>query len=143
MPRAKSSPVKKSSFGPSSAQPARASSEADWMSFVPCELDVSQREEFTVWQADNVTAMWVELDDAIGKGWKHSLTYDAQNECYVASLSGRPSITADYDWLCTLTGRGGSMNEAIAVLVYKHVVLLRHDWYECVNTPRRSKRQFG
>jgi len=84
------------------------------------------------------------LSDAIGEGLKFALSYDIRNQCFVASLSGRPSPTEDYDWNATLTGRGGTIPESMAVLFYKHVVLLGGDWFDCLNTkPTKNGFSFG
>jgi hypothetical protein len=147
MPRAKQSPVvtqeKKPDYGPNSVQPRKSSPKAEWMSFVPCELREADKPAFLLWYGGDDRVIFRLLDECIAEGLKFALTFDVRNNCYVASISGRPSPTLDWDWNATLTGRGGTIPEAMAVLFYKHTVLLSGDWFERLNNKPSGQFTFG
>ena len=130
-------------YGPESPQPRKSSPKAEWMSFVPCELREADKPAFLLWYGGDDRVIFRLLDDAIGEGLKFALTFDIRNNCYVASISGRPSPTQDYDWNATLTGRGGTIPESMAVLFYKHIVLLEGDWFERLNSKPSGQFTFG
>lgn len=148
MPRAQKSQTQEPApklpdYGPNSAQPRKASPKAEWMSFVPCELKETQKPDFVRWFQTSERTVQDSLSDALGEGLKFALTYDVRNQCIVASLSGRPSPARDYDWNATLTGRGGTISEAMAVVFYKHLVILEGDWFECLNNKPSGNFSFG
>lgn len=147
MPRGKketpATPEKTPDYGPGSLQPRKSSPKAEWMSFVPCELKEGDKPAFLLWYGGDDRMIFGQLDSAIGEGLKFALSFDIRNNCYVASLSGRPSPTQDYDWNATLTGRGGTIPEAMGVLFYKHVVLLEGDWFDRLNNKPSGQFTFG
>lgn len=147
MPRAKQplaeQPKKQPDFGPTSNQPRRSSPKAEWMSFVPCELREADKPAFLLWYAGDDRVIFGLLDEAIGEGLKFAITFDIRNHCYVSSLSGRPSPTQDYDWNATLTGRGSTIPEAMAVLFYKHTVIMEGDWFDRLNNKPSGQFTFG
>lgn len=141
MPRGKSE--KLSGKVSSSQQLRKAQARDEWAGFVPCELGADDEEKFREWVADNDPGMWSHLEDCLSVGLKFSLTYDAANQCFVASLSGRPDVEGKQAWNAVLTGRGGLSGEALAIVLYKHFDLLSGDWWGALNKPKTNKRAWG
>jgi len=115
----------------------------EWAGFIQCSVKDSEREEYDLWLSEAGDKVWRELDDALGTGLKLTLSFDAGNDCYIASFTGRPDLVGSVAWTCCLSGRGGTFEEALAVLIYKHAALLHYDWYEIANNPKKGRPTFG
>jgi len=143
MPRGKSAPVS-AGEGDNATKPVRrAHKDDEWGGFVPTELDSDGREGFELWFSSHLGSMFKDLDDCLGTGLKFTLSYDGANQCYIASLSGRPDVDGVQRFTNILTGRADTFERAIGVLVYKHVEVLRFDWWTVVNAPKVNRRRFG
>jgi hypothetical protein len=143
MPRAKSS-VKQRQLSLDQAFPSRRiQKEDEWGGFVPLNVSEGEKEVFQQWWSDNPTEVRRVLDDALGAGLKFTLTFDGSNQCYIASLTGRPDPSGERAFTCCLSARGGTFEEAIAVLTFKHDHLLQTDWWALVNEPKRKYNTFG
>lgn len=143
MPRGKRQPTDSADSGKSGTGPRRAQPKDEWGGFVQVSIDEAHREEFDLWWAENQATITQELDDAVGTGLKFSLSFDGGNCCYIASLTGRPDGRGERPFTCCLSGRGGTLAEALAVLLYKHAALLHGDWWDAVNQPKASRFVFG
>jgi len=143
MPRGRSTSKPVTSVAPSSPRSRRVQKDDEWGGFVQVSIDEAHRHEYDEWVQDVGEGVYVELDDALGSGLKLTLVFDGANQCYVASLTGRPDCTGDRAFTCCLSARAGTFSEAIAVLMYKHVALLHYDWWDAVNEPKKSRFTFG
>lgn len=76
------------------------------------------------------------VDDLVMEGYKFSISSDARNNCFVASLTDKFTGGA-FENHC-LTGRGATPAAARVSLLYRHVVLAQGDW-AFFNQPARSK----
>ena len=121
----------------------RIQKDDEWGGFVQVTLDQAHRDEFDEWAGETGPAIYRELTDALGCGLKFTLSYDGANQCYIASLTGRPDVAGVRAFTCCLSARAGSFEDAIAVLMYKHCSLLHYDWWDAVNEPKRSRFSFG
>ena len=121
----------------------RIQKDDQWGGFVQVSLDEAHRDEFDQWAGETGTAIYRELTDALVCGLKFTLSYDGQNQCYIASLTGRPDVNGVRAFTCCLSARAGTFEDAIAVLIYKHASLLHYDWWDAVNEPKRSRFSFG
>jgi hypothetical protein len=121
----------------------RAQKGDEWGGFVQVSLDEAHREEYDLWLSEAGPNVWRELDDALGVGLKLSVSYDGSNQCYIGSLTGRPDVGGARAFTCSLSARGGTFEEAVAVLIYKHASLLHYDWWDAVNEPKRARFVFG
>lgn len=143
MPRAKTVNGGAGEGGGSVKPVRRARKDDQWGGFVPCELGVDEREAWEIWFSASGHTIAADLDDAMGTGLKFTASYDGANQCYIASLSGRPDVAGERAFTNILTGRAGTFDEAVGVLLYKHLVVLRGDWWGAVNAPKVNRRQFG
>jgi len=121
----------------------RSQPKDEWAGFVQVSVSEARREEFDLWLSSIAEGIWREFNDAVGEGFKFTLSYDGANMCYIASFIGRPDLAGERAFSACLSARGGTFEEAVAVLVYKHVELLHKDWWDAVNEPKRSRMSFG
>jgi hypothetical protein len=143
MPRGRAGKQQPAHVEPSWSGVRRIQKSDEWGGFAQVNLDESRREEFELWASEMGEGIYRELDDALGSGLKFTMAYDGKNECYIASLTGRPDSSGVRAFTCCLSARAGTFAEAIALLMYKHVALLHLDWWDAVNTPSRVKFAFG
>jgi len=97
-----------------------------WGGFVNVKLTDAQKEDFKGWLEGDGAGFWANLCDVISEGFKYSLAWDDENEAFVATLTGQ-GVVGSEDRYC-LTARGGTMESATALLVFKDQVLLGKDW---------------
>jgi hypothetical protein len=143
MPRGKSKPELTTLFDTGATTSRRVQKEDEWGGFVQISVDEAHREEFDLWASEMSGRIYDELDDALGSGLKLTMAYDGANQCYIASLTGRPDVAGIRSFTCCLSARAGTFGDAIAVLMYKHVALLHGDWWDAVNEPRKARYTFG
>jgi len=123
--------------------PRKIQKDDEWGGFAQVNLDESRREEFELWVSEMGEAIYRELDDALGSGLKLTMAYDGKNQCYIASLTGRPDLAGVRAFTCCLSARAGTFTDSLALLMYKHVSLLHYDWWEAVSTPSKVRFSFG
>jgi len=143
MPRAKGNSAKPSEPLSSVGGVRRIQKSDEWGGFVQVSIDNAHREEFDIWAMEAGEGVWRELDDALGSGLKFTMAFDGANQCYIASLTGRPDFAGVRPFTCCLSARGGTFAEAITVLMSKHCAILHYDWWEAVNEPKKARYTFG
>jgi hypothetical protein len=143
MPRGKSKQLPMFEGQASGTGSRRAQKDDQWGGFVAISIDEAHRDEFDEWLSQQGNAIYHELDGALASGLKLTMAYDGTNQCYIASLTGRPDLAGVRDFTCCLSARAGTFADAIAVLMYKHVDLLHYDWWDAVNEPKKSRYTFG
>lgn len=125
------------------SQPRKSDKSDEWAGFVPLDLSQEGKADFLGWFEQDTTMVWRMIEDALAEGLKFSLSYDLANQCFVASLSGRPDVGGVIEFNAILTARSGESWEAIALVVYKHVVLLKGEWWAQLNQPKQNRMSFG
>jgi len=143
MPRARTPRLTQQTYLDDTGTLRKVRKEDEWGGFVNVSIDEAHREEFDLWASEMGGKVYSELADALGSGLKFTLAYDGANQCYIASLTGRPDVAGERAFTCCLSARAGAFEDAIAVLMYKHVALLHHDWWDAVNEPKKSRYTFG
>lgn len=66
------------------------------------------------------------VDDLVEEGYKYSLTYDAGNHTFIASLTDK-SKGSVFTNSC-ISGRGSSAINARYSLLYRHISIAQGDW---------------
>ena len=143
MPRGKNKQMGMIDGETSAGYTRRIQKDDQWGGFVAVSIDEAHREDFDLWASEMGATIYDELDTALGSGLKFTVAYDGSNQCYIASLTGRPDLTGVRAFTCCLSARAGTFADAIAVLMYKHVSLLHYDWWDAVNEPKKSRYAFG
>jgi hypothetical protein len=100
--------------------------EVPWGGFIDIRLTEEMKQEFARWLNAEPSAVWEEFVETLGQGLKFSLSWDKENECFVASFVGSSGSLSG--WRYALTARSDIWEKAIHLLVFKHVVLLEKDW---------------
>lgn len=121
----------------------RAESADEWAGFVPCNIDEAEKAAFEQWYHGDDQAVWGYLSDSLFEGFKLSTSFDKANDCYICSLAGRPDRAGEVEYSAVLTARASDFNTAVALLVYKHDVILGRDWWTAINQPKQNRMQFG
>lgn len=114
-----------------------------WGGYVQCNISDFEREAFDLWLSENLSTVPALLTDILAVGLKLTAVYDGANECFIVTFTGRPDVLGESPFTTSLSGRGGSLDQAINVLVYKHIELTGGDWTEWLVNGAKSKRNFG
>jgi len=125
MPRKETEKTQKA---PPTLQVRRGADSDEWGGFVQANLTPMDKALFEQWYSEHTNAIQPYLDEHIGSGLKLSVVFDGAHNSYIASYTGRPSVDENFTFRCTLSARAGEFVEALAVLVYKHVVICAGDW---------------
>jgi len=115
----------------------------EWGGYVQCDIGEAEREAFDIWLSESATLVEHLVVDALACGLKLTLVWDSKNECFIATLTGRPDINGEAAFTCSLSARAGDMPTAMALLVYKHREVMGEDWTEWLINGSRGKRSFG
>lgn len=94
--------------------------------FLNVKLDEAQKSAFYRFADENRGFHWLALDDALSQGVKFGATYDRENQAYVVTLTGA-LVVGSNERYCS-TSRAGTLDEAIAVAMYKHDVMAQGDY---------------
>lgn len=108
-------------------QPYHLPNDAPWGGFVNIRLSDEQKDSFHLWLEANSAHYPADFDDMLNSGCKISFAYDAQHQAYVVSTMGALML-ADPNKRFASTSRAGTLNEAIALTVWKHLELCRGDY---------------
>jgi len=100
--------------------------EVEWGGFINVKLTSDEKEAYTQWLDGDGASFWAMLVDGISTGLKFGLSWDGENDCFVATYSGCGVV--DDDRRYCLTARGATMESATALLVFKDVIMLEQDW---------------
>ena len=100
--------------------------DAKWGGFLNVKLDEAQKSAFYRFADENRGFHWLALDDALSQGLKFGATYDRENQAYVVTLTGA-LVVGSNERYCS-TSRAGTLDEAIAVAMYKHDVMAQGDY---------------
>lgn len=99
---------------------------ADWGGFINVRVTDEQKAEFEGWWLQHRTECWGALDDLMGEGMKVSLAYDAENQCYSCSFTGRGWESSTKRWC--MSSKAGTLDEVIALALFKHFELAGGNW---------------
>lgn len=132
-----------SSSVPSPIGQRRIQKEDEWAGFAQVNVNDNEKPKFELWLSELGDGWWPLLQDELACGLKLTLVWDGANDCFIASLTGRPDIEGMHSWTACLSARASSMNTALALLVYKHTEITGGDWTEWLINGVKSKRSFG
>jgi hypothetical protein len=125
MARKTKSPAKPKT-DPRELQPYWTPNDAEWGGFVNIRLDDSQREAYAEWEADNAQYAPQVVDELLAAGMKIGLSYDADNQCYICTFTG--ALVSVSDMRFVMTTRAGTMDEVLALSVWKHTQVAHGDY---------------
>lgn len=113
---------------PAVEQPRRSAETDEWGGYVQAPLSPMDKALYDQWLGEHVEHVQAYLDEHVASGLKLTLVFDGEHNSYIASYTGRPDSNPNFKFRCTLSARSGEFLDALAVLVYKHVVITGGDW---------------
>jgi hypothetical protein len=103
------------------------SSEWGKFEFVAINLTEDEKKQFKKAYTDKPNDLLGQLDGLLKNGYKLSLSYDNQNNCVLASLTGKDPNSPNYNYV--MTSRAGESWESMALALFKHYVVCDdEDW---------------
>lgn len=139
MPRGKKSPNGKVSLPANDVRKYFRPSDAPWGGYINLRVSAGERADFDGWSQAEGEAIYAYLDDCLTEGLKYGHSYDAENSCYIATLTGGGCLMDPARYV--LLARGATWWESLALLMYKHEVLLHGDWSNY--RPATGRHTFG
>jgi len=115
----------------------------EWAGFAQVNVGDIDKEKFEDWLSSIGDRWWPQLQDELAAGLKLTLVWDGQNDCFIASLTGRPDNDGQSPWTACLSARSADMFQSLALLTYKHLELTGGDWTEWLINGTKTKRSFG
>lgn len=112
---------------PNEAQPYHLANDADWGGFINIRLDDEQAASFKSWYSNGSVNVEAAIDEMLGLGCKLSAAYDAENQCYICSITGG-LVGANRSHRYTSTSRASTLHEAYGLSVWKHYILCEGDY---------------
>jgi hypothetical protein len=109
--------------------------QSTWRGFVECKLTEVEKETYGQWDVHD-DDLFVLLSDAVASGHKLSITFNKQNDQFVASFTGNEGTGKHEGY--TLSAYASDWYNALRVLLFKHSVLLDARWETAAERPTES-----
>ncbi len=93
--------------------------------FVDLELTSQQKDGFKEWNWDEADSL-ASIESMGVEGYKFGSRYDRTNGSWIVSITCAETSLPNFGWC--LSARGRSFLHALAVVLYKHHIVLRGDW---------------
>jgi hypothetical protein len=107
----------------------------EWKGFIEIPLDSEAKKQFEVWLGGPDDLLQA-IEDAVGDGYKLSVSYDVRNSCFQAALTGVSETCPNRGY--TTSGRASLASKAIAVVMFKHFGLAEGGLWENVSAPHQK-----
>lgn len=105
----------------------RNSQEWGKFEFVAVNLTEEEKKQFRLAYKDKPNDLLNPLDGFLKNGYKISLSYDQQNNCVLASMTGKDPASPNYNYV--MTSRAADAWESLALALFKHYqVCDDEDW---------------
>jgi len=113
---------------PRKPDPVVKASDVPWGGYVDLRLDEDDKQQFAVWSEAEQQSFWLDFVELLGKGFKFGLSYDQSGDFYLTSFTafGKELIGLQDRWC--LTARAPDWETAVALLLFKHLVLAQENW---------------
>ena len=98
----------------------------DWGGYIDIRLDSAGKELFKSWWESYPDEQFNYLIDAGLQGFKCSISWDKENDCWVVAYTGK-GVEGDHKRY-SLTARAGEVWEAIALLNFKNRIMMEGNW---------------
>ena len=126
MPRPKAKkPIEKDPI-PRSKYGADPSEEPDWGGYINIKIDAETKAKYAAWVEGDGSAFWSLLEDTLSEGMKYGLSYDHENDCYIATFTGCGVV--GFNSRYCLSARSDRFEDATALLVFKHAIICEGNW---------------
>lgn len=111
---------------------ARANSSngiGEWKGFANIPFGAQDKDKALHWSKER--DLWQEASDLVASDYKITLTVDQRSDAFVCSISCYDSDSPNYKH--TMTSRAPTIDFALMVAIYKHIVIANGDWTEGVS----------
>lgn len=95
--------------------------------FVSYTLSKSEKVAFSKWWEEKASDAFVFVSEVVNSGYKVSLSWDAENDCYIATFTCMEKKSPNY--CLVMSSRSDDLWEAIGINLYKHYVLFSESGY--------------
>lgn len=126
MPRGKKQPEVEPSAPKTARYAPREPGEVEWGGFVNVRMSEEDKAKYHAWVTGEGSDFWVRLEDYLSQGMKYGLSWDGENDCFIATFTGC-GVSSSASRYC-LTARSDRFEDATALLVFKHAVMANEDW---------------
>jgi hypothetical protein len=89
--------------------------------FAAIKLETEGKDEFANWYKSTDNAKPEDIGELLVMGWKCSVTWDGNNDCFIASYTQRDEDDRNYN-VC-VTSRSDDITEALFLGVFKIAVM--------------------
>lgn len=113
---------------PSNTGKAPSNNSPEWGGFIDVRMEEQDKLDFGIWSEQNAEQVWVDFLDLLGSGFKFGLSYDAQGDFYLATFTAHGKELIGLDDRYCLTARAPNWETALALLVFKHLIMTRGNW---------------
>lgn len=91
------------------------------MEFINVALTEQQKDEFKVWSKSKGETIADDIGQAMVNDYRLSCNWDDNNQCFIATLTGKED--QDFNAKKALSARSDDWFEAMALVLYKHIVI--------------------
>lgn len=98
------------------------------VAFVNVSLDAKQRKEFKTWYETSQADAEILLHDFITGGWKMSVRWDDENDCFIAAHTCHDEASDNHN--SCITSRSDVLVEAMLLNYFKVAIICRGDLTE-------------
>jgi len=127
---------------PRKPDPVVKASDVPWGGYVDLRLDEDDKQQFAVWSEAEQQSFWLDFVELLGKGFKFGLSYVMEDDCYLASFTAHGERVIGLNDRYCLTARAPTWEQAVMLLVFKHLVMARGNWGNFKPKSRKMER-FG
>jgi hypothetical protein len=89
-------------------------------------VDEETKQAYHEWLQQEGSYWFALAEEAVDQGLKLGLSWDEDNTSFIASFTGCGVLGSSLRYC--LTARSSKAEDAIALLVFKHVVMAKSDW---------------
>lgn len=111
----------------------------EFQGFISCSMSDEDKAAFQVWSAQQTFEGHMEhVLEMIDRNYKFTVSMNTSNNAVIATYTCNNAAVHDFGW--ALSGFGPDMPTALAVLNFKHFVMLEQSW---VSHARPTKQYSG
>ncbi len=122
------------------ARPDRVKSEDTWQGYINASLTKQYLDAFEIWLRESNDDIFSELERDLSDGSRLSVKFDEKNSAYVATLTSSKDGQYNLRGTATLSAFAESIEAAIALLMFKHIMYLERDWSKEITSNGSAKR---
>lgn len=100
----------------------------EWGGFINVRLTDEDKTAFAAWLKENEASVMTDFLECVTKGFKFSLSYDPDGDFYLATFTAGGLKMIGLNARACMTARAPDWFEAVALLMFKHVVLAKGNW---------------